>query len=299
MLAATARLSVTTKSSDGSWVRMLRSSSWRARLGSMPSSSTSARRALWYAASASACRPAAVEREHLRAADPLAQRMLLCERCELAHELRMASYRQVGFDAFFQRAEAQLIEARDRRLREGVVGEVGKRGAAPQAECFPQRGRGSGRLGVRGFFAQPFEAVEVELSWLQPQFVAGGSRHDRVGSEAAPQLRDIDVQALGRGRRSVRPPQMSSISRSVATTSFAWISRTPSAARAFPCASATAPSSPTTSRGPRTRKSSRPFTHARPHASASRLLGACKATTRTQRAARAAFTAPGLRASAS
>ena len=224
--------------------------------------------------------------------------MLLCERCELAHELRMASYRQVGFDAFFQRAEAQLIEARDRRLREGVVGEVGKRGAAPQAECFPQRGRGSGGLGVHGFFAQPFEAVEVELSGLQPQFVAGGSCHDRVGSEAPPQLRDIDVQTLGRGRRRSAAPDV--IDQSIGGDDLVRVDQQDAERgarlslrqrdRAVIVHDLERPEDPEV----------KPAFHA---STPARICfpppGGRKTTTRTQRAARAPFTASGPRASAS
>ena len=91
-------------------------------------------------------------------------------------------------------------------------------------------------------------------------------------------------------------PQMSSISRSVATTLFACISKTPRAARAFPCASATAPWSPTTSNGPRTGNQAGPSpTLARMH----RLPPPArrKATTPRWRDARASSTASRPRAS--
>jgi hypothetical protein len=135
------------------------------------------------------CLPArAVEREHLRSADPLAQWMLLCECRELAYELRMASQLQIRFDALFQRTEAQLLEASDRRLREGCVGEVRKREPAPQTQCLPQHCGSGGRFSVRRFLPQPFEPVQVELPGRQSQLVPGRSRHDRVGAQASPQL---------------------------------------------------------------------------------------------------------------
>ena len=80
----------------------------------------------------------AVEREHELAAQPLAQRMPRDERLELADELGVAAEREIGLDPLFERRELQLVEARDLRLCERLVGEVGKR-----------RGRARGRAPAR------------------------------------------------------------------------------------------------------------------------------------------------------
>ena len=76
----------------------------------------------------------AVERSHERRAQPLAQRMLADEHLELGDELGVAAEREVGFDAPLERAQAELFEAADLGLRERLVGEVGERRPAPEAE---------------------------------------------------------------------------------------------------------------------------------------------------------------------
>ena len=155
------------------------------------------------------CLPArAIESQHLRGTDPLAQRMLLCERRELADELRMASQLQLCGDTFLEHTETQFLETRDRRLREGVVGEIRKRRPAPQTQCFAQPHGGDGGFGARGLLAQPFKTVEVELLPLQAQLVSGRARRDCVCAKAPPQLGDIHVHALGRSRGRVRAPDV-------------------------------------------------------------------------------------------
>ena len=131
---------------------------------------------------------AAVEREHLRAADPLAQGVLLRESRDLGHDLCMPSQLEVGLDALLQGAEPLLFQPRDRRLRERVVGEVCKRRPAPQRERLVQPVRGTLRIRSRRLVAQPLEAVEVEPAGLDPQHVPGRPRHDHVGAERPAQL---------------------------------------------------------------------------------------------------------------
>ena len=50
----------------------------------------------------------AVEREHQLAAQPLAQRVLVDERFELADELRVAAERELGLGALLDEREPQL-----------------------------------------------------------------------------------------------------------------------------------------------------------------------------------------------
>ena len=130
----------------------------------------------------------AVEREHLRAADPLAQGMFLHERRHLGHDLCVPSQLEVGLDALLEGAEPLLFQPRDRRLRERVVGEVCKRRPAPQRERLVQLVRSDLRIRSRGLVAQPLEAVEVEPAGLDPQRVPRRPRQDHVGAERPPQL---------------------------------------------------------------------------------------------------------------
>ena len=90
----------------------------------------------------SAC---AVEREHQLAAQPFPQGMLCRERLQLGDELgRGAIKREVGLEAFLQRRQAEVLEARNLGLSEPVVGDVGERRPTPFGQCARQR---RGRLG--------------------------------------------------------------------------------------------------------------------------------------------------------
>ena len=81
------------------------------------------------------CLPSgAVEGEHEQAARALAERLLAHELFELRHELAVAAELQVGVDPVLERAEAKLLQARDRALGERLVGELRERRPAPQRE---------------------------------------------------------------------------------------------------------------------------------------------------------------------
>ena len=76
----------------------------------------------------------AVEGEHELAAEALPQRVAGDERLQLADELGVAAEREVGLDPLFERRQLQLVQARDLRLCERLVGEVGQGGAPPEGE---------------------------------------------------------------------------------------------------------------------------------------------------------------------
>ena len=79
-----------------------------------------------------------VEREHQLRAEPLAQRMAGDLRLELADQLGAAAQREIGLDPVLERRQPLLLEPRDLRLRERLVGHVGQRRAAPDRERLPQ-----------------------------------------------------------------------------------------------------------------------------------------------------------------
>ena len=74
---------------------------------------------------------ATVQREHQLGAHALAQRVLGGERLQLGDQIGVATERQIGLDPLLQHREAKLLQPRDRRLRERLVAEVGKRRPAP------------------------------------------------------------------------------------------------------------------------------------------------------------------------
>src|SRR6266545_8245352 len=76
--------------------------------------------------------PAPVQRQHELRTQPLPQGMLGYQTLELGHQLGMPAECQVCLDALLQRSQPQLLQLRDRRLRERLVGELVQRRTSPQ-----------------------------------------------------------------------------------------------------------------------------------------------------------------------
>jgi len=86
--------------------------------------------------------PRSIQGEHELPAEPLAQRVIPDQRFELGNDFGMAAERQVGVDAELEGRQTNLLESRDRRLRERLVGQIRQRRTAPERERFAQvRGR--------------------------------------------------------------------------------------------------------------------------------------------------------------
>src|SRR5919197_208217 len=122
------------------------------------------------------------------AAQALAQRRLLDERLELASQVRVRAALEVGFDAFLERPQPQLLEVRDVRLREGLEGEVGEGRPTPQRERVPKLRGALVRLGAAGAVDEDAEPVEVELSGADAQPIAGRLRLQDFRTEGLAQL---------------------------------------------------------------------------------------------------------------
>ena len=170
----------------------------------------------------------AVEREHELGVGALAQRLLPGQRLELAHELGMAAEREVGVDPRLQAGQAELLQAGDLGLGEGLVAEVRKGRATPERQRPAQRVR---RFAARPALEQPPRLVEELLEQVavalarerraagtRPAGSAGGRRRRAPCAGATP-------SPAARSRRTQLPPQSSSTSRSAATASFACTSR--------------------------------------------------------------------------
>ncbi len=160
---------------------------------------------------------APVEREHELATQPLAQRVLLDERLELAHEVAVAPELEVRLDPLLQAGEARFLEAGDLALGPLLIGEVGERRPAPQGECLAERRRRAGGVTGRERRAsggrQLLKAVEVELPGRQVQEVTGRAGLDRAGTGAVgrhgpAQLGDVHLHGLACGRRGRLPPEL-------------------------------------------------------------------------------------------
>ena len=154
----------------------------------MPSSSTSIRRASWYAWSASACRPLRYEGEHELPAGSLTKRIVAHEPFELPDELRSAAKFQLGLDPLLDRGQAELLEAGRFVLGEALVGEVAERCAAPELERFPhQRGPALGRRRSR-LVHELLETTRIDCLLLCTERVARGSGLDDVRPERLSEL---------------------------------------------------------------------------------------------------------------
>ena len=118
----------------------------------------------------------AVEGEHELAPEPLPQRMPSDERLQLADQLSVAAEREVGLDPLFERRQLQLVQARDLRLCERLVGEVGQGGAPPEGERPAQLLGGLLRLPLGPsapcLLEHALEAICVDLAWLDREDVA-------------------------------------------------------------------------------------------------------------------------------
>ena len=80
----------------------------------------------------------AVQGQHELGSRPFSQRMFGDERLQLDDELVVASELEIGFDPLLLGCEAELVEARDLRLREVRVSELRPGRAAPQAKRLSQ-----------------------------------------------------------------------------------------------------------------------------------------------------------------
>ena len=136
---------------------------------------------------------ATVEGEHELPAGALPEGLLAHKRLELGDHLGVAPEGELGFDQLLATAEAQLIQPRDARLGEGLVGEIGQRRAAPQTPGLRQhRGRPPGVAGGQGAaraVIEPLAAQGVDLVDAQLQHVAG-----RPGDEALARRGQLGAQ---------------------------------------------------------------------------------------------------------
>jgi len=154
----------------------------------------------------------AVEREHELPAEPLAEWMLADQGLELRNKVRVAPESQVGVDAALERLEAKLGEVR-RCCAYRFAGQVGERISSPQRERLVEQLSGLVRLADARLFDESPETVEIELTSLDAEEIAGRPSDEAV-AELAPQAEDVVLQrAEGRGRRIVAPDQVDELLR--------------------------------------------------------------------------------------
>jgi hypothetical protein len=156
----------------------------------------------------------AVKREHELAAQPFPKRVLSDQALELACEGRMAANCEICVDPLLERCEAGFGKARNGRLGEVLVGQVGEGWAAPDSERLSQEGGAlTGVILARGLLDEALEVLAVELALANVQDVAGGlGGQDTVGAgprlQRLAKLGDEHMHRLRPGLRRLRPPQV-------------------------------------------------------------------------------------------
>ena len=155
----------------------------------------------------------------------------------------MTAERKVGVDSLLERDRPELFEARDLRLRERLVDEVGERGArarerAPRG-ARPRRRRVPSCERRAPLLRQAREAVDVHLLRIELEHVARRAR-GITRPERLPELRDVDLDGVG-GRLGRFAGPEASTSRSTETTRPTSSASTARSARGFRPPSATAP----------------------------------------------------------
>src|SRR5262249_56767325 len=82
--------------------------------------------------------PRTVQREHQLRVQPLAERIPVHQRLELAYEIVVPTEHEVGFDSLLYRNESPLLQTGDLCPRERLEGDVGERRAPPQRKRLAQ-----------------------------------------------------------------------------------------------------------------------------------------------------------------
>ena len=133
------------------------------------------------------------------------------ELLQLGDEPAVLAEPELRLDALLDAGEPQLLEPRDRRRRERLVGEVGERRPAPQRERLAQaRRRALGRAvreGRAGVLREPLEPVQVERLLPGADEVARRARLDRRAEELA-QVGDLALDLRDGGRRRLAPVEV-------------------------------------------------------------------------------------------
>ena len=118
---------------------------------------------------------------------------------ELGDDGCMPAEGEVGVDAIFECRQPLLLESRDLRSSERLLGKVGESGASPELQRAPEvRCRSVGRFVLR-LLDEALEAADVHLFGRGSEEVARRARHDRVLAERLPQPRDVHLERLRRG----------------------------------------------------------------------------------------------------
>src|SRR5215471_1745534 len=137
------------------------------------------------------------------------------QRTELADDVRVTAERDIRRYPVLDSACPQLLQARDLRLREVLVADLGQRLTAPQrerlAEVRRRPARFVGRERATAVAGEALETAHVDVLRRGPQEVGTrpGEQHLAPGGrlQRLPEPGDVYLQGVLRARGGVLPPQ--------------------------------------------------------------------------------------------
>src|SRR5262249_22727131 len=146
--------------------------------------------------------PAPVQRDHQQLIAALPERMGGDQRTELADDVRVTAERDIRRYPVLDSACPQLLQARDLRLREVLVADLGQRLTAPQrerlAEVRRRPARFAGRERATAVAGEALETAHVDVLRRGPQEVGTrpGEQHLAPGGrlQRLPEPGDVYVQ---------------------------------------------------------------------------------------------------------
>ena len=152
-----------------------------------------------------AARP--IQRQHPLRVQALAQRMLLDQALELRERLRVTPGGEIAVDRELGRPQPQILEPADLGPRERLARDVGQRRPAPQSERFTRSAVRDAADALRKL-NEALEPGGVDRILVDAQLISAPVGQDLCVAirQQPPQLRDVGLHHLGRGRRRVRPP---------------------------------------------------------------------------------------------
>jgi hypothetical protein len=130
---------------------------------------------------------------------------------EFTDQIGVSADCQVGRDPFLGNYESRLLEARDRTLGEGFIGEIRQGRSTPESECASEQLGGvvgsAACQCVATFLSESSERVRVQLVRGEYKGVAGRASLEAGGSDHGAQARQVGAERRLGGRRRITQPE--------------------------------------------------------------------------------------------
>ena len=128
------------------------------------------------------------------------------ERLQLGDELTVSSELEVGIDPGLECCELAFLEPGDLDLRPRLEAQIGERPAAKERERLAQPRSCLLRRSPRRRADECVEAIDIDLARRKRELVTATPRDDPAVPKRSAEPRDVDLNALDRGRRRLPAP---------------------------------------------------------------------------------------------